>query len=333
MKRLFPALFFLSFLTGASNLRAQSSRDFVFVARRSGIGEVLDAATLATVARIHFDFHVERLAASVDGSKVRVEGYASGAPCCKHYNFDPVTSKLEEDIPSRQGRDGFGECLLSPDGRWCVQLKSFRDPVLKMVDCTDPRSARELVPPNLPPQDSSGNWYSQGAWSGERFYLYVSRPDDPGLLWIVPPGVESLGAGIPVTSFNEAPGCSPRLPVVKHLVAAAGRLFLFESFGNTNKSSRQCSGLPGGAWIVDPDTGRLTAHIAPEFHFSGLIAAPSGAVVYGVGEPDQLVRWSALDGKVTNSRVLGPGEVLTIAAGRLQQPLAGDVTALASNER
>ncbi len=333
MKRLIPALFFLTLLIEALSLWSQPSHDFVFVARRSGTGEVLDAATLATVARIHFDFHVERLSATADGAKLQVQGYASGAPCCKHYTFDPATSKLEEDIPSRQSGDGFGPCIASPDGRWCFQLKSFLNPVLKMADRTDPHSTRELVPSNLPPQDGSGNWYSQGAWSGDRFFLYVSRPDDPGLLWIVPPGAESLGAGTPVAPFNEDAACGPRLPVVKHLVAAAGRLFLFESFGNTNKSSRQCSGLPGGAWSVDPATGRLAGPIAPEFHFSSLIADPSGAVLYGIGEPDQLVRWNALDGKVTNTRALGPGESLTIASGRLTQPPAGDVTALANNER
>lgn len=341
MKWRFPALFFLSFLTGAPNLRSQPSGDLVFVARRSGIAEVLDSATLGTVARIHFDFHVERLSASADGSKVQVEGYASGAGCCRHYTFDPATSKLENDVLSRQGGDGFGSCLVSPDGRWCFQLKSFQGPVLQMVDRADPRSARQLMPPNLPPQDSSGNWYVQGAWSGGRFYLYVSRPDDPGLLWVVSPGAESLGAGLAVAPSNEVPGCGPRLPVAKNLVMSGGRLFLFESFGNRNKSSRPCPGLPGGAWMVDPATGRLAAHIAPEFHFSSLIADPSGAVLYGaalggsdsMGEPEQLVRLNALDGKVTNSRVLGPGESLTIAAGRLNRPLAGDVTALASNGR
>ena len=342
MKRLIPALFFLSFLTGAPNLRAQPAQDFVFVARRSGIAEVLDAATLATVARLHFDFHVERLSASADGSKVQVQGYASGAGCCQHYTFDPVTLKLEQDVPFREGRDGFGQCLVSPDGRWCFQLKSFRGPGLKMVDRSDPQSARQLVPPDLPPENNSGNWYAQGAWSGDRFYLYVSRPDDPGRLWAVLPGTESLGPGIPVAAFNEDAGCGRRLPVVKHLVAAGGKLFLFESFGNRNKDSRSwCSGLPGGAWILDPATGRIAAQIAPEFHFNSLIADPSGAALYGaalagsgsVGETEQVVRLNALDGKVTNTRALGDGEVLTIAAGRLAQPLSGDLTALANNER
>ncbi len=341
MKRLFPALFFLSFLTGAPSLRAQPSGDFVFVARRSGLAEVLDAATLATVARIHFDFHVERLSASADGSKVQVQGYASGAGCCQHYTFDPATSKLEQDVPFRQSRDGFGPCLVSPDGRWCFQLKSFPGPGLKVVDRADPQSARQLVPPDLPPENNSGNWYAQGAWSGDRFYLYVSRPDDPGRLWVVSPGTGSLGAGIPVAAFNEDAGCGCRLPVVKHLVEAGGKLFVFESFGTRDKGGRQCSGLAGGAWILDPATGRLTAQIAPEFHFSSLLADPSGTALYGaalagsgsVGETEQVVRLNALDGKVTNSRYLGPGEVLTIAAGRLTRPVSGDLTALANNER
>ena len=342
MKRLLPALFFLSFLTGATNLRAQTSHDFVFVARRSGTGEVLDATTLATVARIQFDFHLERLSASADGSNLQVQGYASGAGCCQHYVFDPASSKLEKDTPFREGRDGFGPCLVSPDGRWCFQLKSFQGPALKMVDRGDPASARQLIPPDLPPENNSGNWYAQGAWSGGRFYLYVSRPDDPGRLWAVLPGAESLGAGIPVAPFNEDAGCGQRLPVAKHFVAAGGNFFLFESFGNRNKDTRpSCSGLPGGAWMVDPATGRLTAHVAPEFHFSSLVAGSSGAALYGaalagsgsMGETGQVVRCDARDGKVTNSRYLGPGEVLIISAGRLAGPLSGDLTALAGRDR
>ena len=38
-------------------LWSQRSGDFLLVARRSGIAEILDAVTLQTVTRIHFDFH------------------------------------------------------------------------------------------------------------------------------------------------------------------------------------------------------------------------------------------------------------------------------------
>ncbi len=317
----------------------QASGDLVFVARRSGVGEVLDAATLETVARIHFDFHLDRLSASgADASKLNVAGYTSGSGCCKHYIFDAATYRLEQEGPSSPVYNGnFGDCFISSDGRWCFRLKSFQGPVLRIVDRTGSEPPRELIPPGVPVGDESGNSYAQGAWSADRFYLYVARPDHPGLLWIVSPDAKPLSTGIPVAPFNEDPNCSRHSPVVKNLVAAGGNLLLYETFGNRNKSSRRCAGLPGGAWIVDPATGRLVNQIAPEFHFSSLIANPSGTALYGValalggndslGEPEQVVRLNAHDGTVTNVRALGPGESLLIAVGRISVALTGDLTA------
>jgi hypothetical protein len=224
--------------------------------------------------------------------------------------------------------------LTSPDGRWQFTLNSFRGPSVETLDLRGRGQARKLLPPTLPPEDESGNWHAQGAWSGSRFYLYVSRPDDAGLLWTVSPGAESLPAGIPVAAFNEAPNCYKRLPVERGLVAAGGNLFLYEPFGNRNKGARLCEGLPGGAWMLDPATGRLTRQVATELHFSGLIADPAEPVLYGValgggnslGEPEQLVRLNALDGTVIKSRILGPGESLQVSVARLRDIRDGDVT-------
>jgi hypothetical protein len=50
----------LFLLVAPVTLWSQRSGDFLLVARRSGIAEILDAVTLQTVTRIHFDFHVEK---------------------------------------------------------------------------------------------------------------------------------------------------------------------------------------------------------------------------------------------------------------------------------
>jgi hypothetical protein len=202
-----------------------------------------------------------------------------------------------------------------------------------MSDLREGGPALELIPPGLPPEDDSGNWNAQGVWSGSRFYLYVSRPDDPGLLWTISPGAESLEAGIPVAPFNEIPGCRWILPVTKRLLAAGGNLLLFEPFGNRNRGSRLCDGLPGGAWILDPATGRLDRQIAPELHFSTLMSDPSQSELYGIalsgegnhGEPEQLVRLNAPDGRVIRSRNMGHGESLAITVSPLGEIPLGDM--------
>jgi hypothetical protein len=87
----------------ALNLWAQPSKEFIFAARQPGIAEVIDADSLETVAQIHVDytiaqthvdFHVERFSASADGSKLNLEGYTTGAGCCKHYAVDPRPDPL-----------------------------------------------------------------------------------------------------------------------------------------------------------------------------------------------------------------------------------------------
>jgi hypothetical protein len=331
MRRLFQTVVCLLVLTGASDLRSQAPREFIFAARRSGVAEVVDSVTLETVARIHFGFHVERLSASADGSQLDVAGYGAG-PCCSHYTLDPATWKLEE-APSSEKTD-YGDCLVSPDGRWCFRLKSFRGPTLKTLDRRAPGLASELIPAGLPAENSEGNWAAQGVWSGDRFYLYVARPNDPGFLWTVLPGAERLGAGMAVAPFNEALSCQERLPVDKGIVAAAGNIFLYEPFGSKADRAGTCEmTLPGGAWIVDTATGRLTNQIAAGFHFNRLIPDQSGATLYGValGKADwegrvQLVRLDGRDGTVMQSRIFEPG-VMQIATGSLGKILVGDVVA------
>ena len=323
----------LLMLRGASDLWSQGPTEFLFAARRSGIAEVVDAVTLDTVARVHFGFQVERLSANADGSRLEVAGYAAGAPCCKHYTLDLATLKLEEEVPSSES-SGYGACLVSPDGGWCFRLKSFRGPALKVVDLREPEAARVLIPPDLPEENSEGNWSATGVWSGARFYLYVQRPNDPGLLWTVLPGTQVLGTGTEVAPFSEALGCRARLPVSKSLVAAAGNIFLYEPFGSKADRAGTCGmALPGGAWMLDTDTGRLTNQVAALFHFNSLIPDPYGSTLYGVAlgkadwnGPVQVVRLDGRDGTVLQTRTFEPG-VLQIAIGLLAKVPAGDVSA------
>jgi hypothetical protein len=332
--RLLRISFALFLLAGGWNLRAQDSRDLIFVARRSGVAEVLNATTLDTLARIHVGFRVERFSASADGSKLEIAGYAAGAGCCKHYMLDPGTGRLKEK-PAAGYNGNFGDCLTSPDGHWCFQLKSFRGPALKMVNLEQPGPARVLTPPDLPEESSSGTWGASGVWSGAEFYLYVQGPDNPGFLWNVRPGAETLGAAVKVAPFGEAPDCrTRRLPVWKSIVAAAGNVFLYEPFGSKADRTAVCgAALPGGAWVVDPATGGLRKQIAPEFRFSHVVPDTAGTSLYGVAlgvegwdGPVRIVKLDAREGTPLESRTFDPG-VLQIGVGRLQKVPAGDVSA------
>jgi hypothetical protein len=246
----FSIIGFCLVLWSASELRSQTPGEFVLVARRTGAVEILNAVTLQTVGQLHFDLHVEKLSASPDGTALYVDGYGRG-PCCRHFALDLATAILTEigALPdASRSRDSFGNTQISPNGRWRFELKSFRGPALRTIDLSS-GAVVDLAPSALPLTEEAcgGNWYAQGAWSGDRFYFYVACPNHPGFLWTVSPGAHELGAGIPVASFAVNSACRSSLPVVKTLAAAAGKLFLYESFGSKSDRTSGCTAaLPGG---------------------------------------------------------------------------------------
>lgn len=316
----------------AWHIRAQDSKDFLLAARRTGVAELIDPATLETISRIHFDFHVERLAASADGSTLYVDGYYGEGGCCEHYALDLKTLKLREPGPT-EGIEPHNS-IRSSDGRWLFQLRSFRGLALKIFDGHTGES-RELIPRALPvtEDDCGGNWAAEGAWSGARFYFYVECPKHPGLVWTVSPEDRELGESVLVAPFAEAPGCQHPLPVVKMFVAAGGELLLYESFGSKADRTAECqTELPGGAWILDSATGRLTRQIGAGFHFNWLIPDRSGSLLYGVdpgnaawGGPVRLVVLDRQADKILSSRIFDPA-ILQIAIGSLRGAPQGDVT-------
>ncbi|HLK47660.1 MAG TPA: hypothetical protein VKT49_05970 [Bryobacteraceae bacterium] len=311
------------------SLWAQDQRQLILVARRSPLVEILDSANLQTVASIHFDTRIELVTASEDHSTLNIRAY-DGHACCSPYTLDTATRKLVKTVSNQ--RDYFGECLISQDGRWCARLKSFRGPALRMLD-TKQGTVRELVPPELPPEDPAGNWSATGAWSGDYFFLYIKRPADGGFLWAIPPDTEKLGPGTSVASFGESGGCIERWPVDKAIVAAGKRIFLYEPFGDKTDRSAGCSEPPpGGAWEVDPANGKLSNEIAPRLHFNAIVSGQSGLSLYGVlpGSPNwqspvEVVTLRAADGSVEQSRTFGPG-VLRIGIGSLATSLIGYVS-------
>jgi hypothetical protein len=333
MRRLSPTCAFLLLLvSAASDLRPEDSKNFILAARRTGVAELIDPGTLTTVARIHFDFHVERLFASAEGSALYVDGlYVDGhsTGCCKHYRLDLRTLKLTE-VRSYEGNHTQSS-LVSADGRWRFEPKSFRGPALNIFDLVT-GAVQELIPGGLPltEEGCGGNWVAQGTWAGDHFYFYVACPNHPGFLWSVSPEASRLGTAVAVAPFGEEDGCKWRFPKLKMLVAAGNKLFLYEPFSTS--ATRGCqTPVQGGAWMIDPATGNFVDRIAGGFHFNVLVPDRSGSALYGVDPGDaawrgpvQLVALGGQDYHFVKSRIFDPG-VLQIAIAQLQQVPEGDV--------
>ena len=329
MIRQFPAVLLLISLATVC-VRAQDAREVVLAARRTPVVEVIDATTLDTIARLHFDLRVDKLQPSADGRELFIDGYPQDGGCCRHYLLDLASLKLTD----RNIRNYPIVHLPSPDGRWRFDLKNFPGPSLTTVNL-DTKEASELIPGGLPAEDSSGNWAGTGTWSGHRFYFYVERPNHPGFLWIVLPGDRKLGQAVPIEPFSEMPSCRDRLPISKTLLAAGDSLFIYEPFGSKADRTGACqTQVPGGAWKLDPATGHFTGYIAPEFHFNVLRASQSGSTLYGVDPgsanwsgPVRLVTLDSRNGAILKTRSFDPG-VLQISVGHVRGVPTGDVQVL-----
>ena len=329
MKRLF--LCFLA-CAATANLRSEAFSGYILAANRTNIAEVIDASTLETVARIRFDFRVERISGA-GPLQLTVAGYTDGAACCTEYTLDLGTLRLTPRAPST-ARDNFGPPIMSPDGRWGAGIRNFRGPALRMVDRTT-GVGHDLIPTGLSLSEEvcGGNWAAQGTWSGDRFYLYVACPHHSGLLWSVAPEATELGTEVQVDPFNQLPDCRHPLPVARGLIAVGTELFLYETAGS--KGSRSCPvDAPGGLWMLDPLTGRLHDPIAQNLYFGEMQADRSGALLFGVVHAHlnslgaaQLVAINPHNGKIAKSRDI-QGGVLNISLATLGVVRGGDLKAV-----
>jgi hypothetical protein len=302
----------------------------ILAASRAGIVELIDPATLETVGRIHFDFSLRNaglngVSASADGSVLYVEGPISSHPngCCELYSVHLATMRaaIVASFAGTRSRNAFvtsgsvtyaGTNLavagarwhLSPDGRWLFGVRNVPGPVLDVYDVAQRQVVRRLVPAN---QNWDGG--TKGDWSGERFYLFAGDNSGSGRLWTVSPETTQLNAGVAVEAFGRVAGC--REPVPVEIVAVGTQVFLYETFGWTVDRRDRCPGVSGGAWPVDPVTGQLSRQVAPDLHFSTLLADPNRPILYGLAPGNsnwsaavQLVRINAADGRISQSRLL-----------------------------
>jgi len=298
-------------LLASALLQAQDSNSYILAARRSGAIEIIDPATLATIGRIHFDLPSKKvvlngISASADGTMLYVEGpipnNANG--CCVLYSIDLATLKTRQvaDIPGTTSRAAFvtsdGITYQVPVMRSSYSLSS-RDAV-NLYDAAQGKFVRYIAPTGL-----GQGWWHNGISMDDRFLFYGARGDGTAArLWSVSRDATELGEGVALEPFEEVPNCHG--PVERGMTAAAGNLFIYEMFGWKLDRRNSCSGVPGGAWVVDPESGRLLAHVATDFYFSELVADRANGELYGisVGDPGwrkvELLRIDATDGRYCN---------------------------------
>jgi hypothetical protein len=346
-------------LASCGLLRAQEQKTYILAAHRSGAVEIIDPATLRSMGRIRFGTPpnngiLDAAYASTDGSKLYVEGgrrtyspVTGPGGCCMLWSVNLSTLRVvavgsttphaecliiangvvyrSAELFGHGAANGVSGCLsflnLSADHHWLV------GPDLDLHDL-----AKGTIVPLALPRRLRGDRYTAGTWSGDRFYLYAWKNDgSTSRLWTLLPGKWRLGQGVWVEPFGEAAGCSKFRD--EGITSAGGKLFLYEKFGFKGDRRAVCSNprIPGGAWQVDSETGKLLRHVAADLHFSELLSDGVHPMLYGLASQDagwslpaSLVRIDATTGRVLQSRVLGP-DFWRITLGPLGATPTGDV--------
>src|SRR5581483_12521345 len=262
----FAALLFIISVVMPRVVTAEDAKEFLLAAGRNGTIQIMDPSTLETIATLHVDLPpssagLNGVAASPDGQQLYIWGPTATRPniCCYLYavNMTTLEATVAADIPGSSSyhvwvptpgiiydartllgpnlmneypeirRDA--QMLLSPGHDALAALRSFRGPSIAVFDLRR-GTAVQMTPAALPPENSKGNWAVAGSWSGDKLYVYVSRPDDPGWVWTLSKDQREMGEGVPAAQFGEMAACARRFPVYKMVVAASGRVYVYEPF-------------------------------------------------------------------------------------------------------
>lgn len=335
-----------------------AARDYIVAVRRGGVIEFFDPGNLETVSRIHFNLPEQSVGfngvfASSDGSMLYLEGPIGNSPedlrgCCSLYSIDLATLETKAVAwiwGSRSRRailisDGIayrlsstmadsvhaGQWHFSPDRHWLFGVRS--GPAVDIYEFAAKNLVRQLTAPGL--AGDPGQRFQTGAWLGDRFYLYATEANGSGRLWTVSPETTELGDGLDVPALN--PDCSGPAPT--GITGAGSHLFVYQIFGSKIDPRSQCGdGMAGGAWTLDPATGRLMDQMTSNLHFWSLIPNADSSALYGLSygtadtlSPVELVRIDAQNLHVTRERLLDTDYWWIIAAPLRSIP-SGDVWA------
>lgn len=136
----------------------------------------------------------------------------------------------------------------------------------------------------------------------------------PARVWTESPGRTEIERDAYIPQFGLVSGCRFAFPVEVAIAAGGGHMFIYEVFGSKGDRRPLCRGqqVPGGAWMVNPDTGQFLNRVASDLHFSTLIPDRTGSVWYGLASESyhwnspKLVRVDAWSGEVLQTRLLEP---------------------------
>ncbi len=166
--------------------------------------------------------------------------------------FSVHTLQREPAIP-RSIAPGVYTLRFSPDGRLPFGVSNFPAPTVDILDF----DRRRLVQRFTVPQDLT----VLGAWISNAYYLYGYRKGT-GQLWRVNADNSALEGPVKIDFPDLASECKMR---EQEILGAGGRLFLYELFGSKGDRRDGCPRkIPGGLFSVDPQTGGILAHLAPD---------------------------------------------------------------------
>jgi len=330
---------------------ACASDAVLLASRRGGWIEAFDLETLRTVSRIRVPEMTEAVASDPQGKRLFLTApteYSKG--CCALFAFDPQSLQLSflvkpslsatitpSGVFTQRGNVGIEVFDLlslkrlptihapgvyrfeaSSDGRRLFGLSNFPHPSLDLFDAVQ----GSLIASQSLPDGSK----SAGAWLDQQFFLFTLQSGQAMLRPISPNGQTGPVATLSVSS--SFPDC---VETPYAMIASAGKLILYPSFGG--KGDSNCQG-PGGFAIADPGTG-LVLDRFDSSRFRQIVASPDGRYLYGleVGMPAwrrrvQILKMDAT-GRVIGQRDLDP-DVWYLIAGRIPQQLLGQMDLSAS---
>ena len=328
-----------SLLSFSGMALCQTAKDYLVSAQRSGVIQFRDPATLDILSSIDLDLPanstgVNGVLADPNGRTLYIEGPEHMDPngasgCCWLYSIDlaSVQAKVAAGIWGTNSRRRFvnaGSSLLttisdvalaatqveddrwqiSPDGRWWAGLRS--GPSVDLYDASRNKIVRSLMA-----EQGNAEWYLNGAWIKDQFYIYTTH-DGSGWLWHVSPDSDHLGEPVAVPGPVSIEGCEKGIPPLTDMSAVGDRLVVNEAFGGKVDRRQQCDAVRGGAWIIiDPASQQSVMNIASQLYFWRLIPSTDGTSLYGVtsdapfvGSPSQLVHLDAHSGKILRTQSL-----------------------------
>ena len=284
--------------------------DVLYASRRSGVIEAISLDTLETRSRIRMPGRVESVAPDSSGRRLFVALPLIADPngCCALYAFDLASGRLKflaepalratsttgrvltqrsnagiEVFDSRNltqlpalKASGLQRMQPSMDGRWLFATASSPQASLVLFDLV---RGVETWRANL-----AGNAVMEGAWIGDRFFLFSVDRASNGRLWRVDPDHPELRNSIAVSLPRDVlPGCEA---IVQDIVAAGDRLVAYPVFGHKLDKRSECPQDPGGFIVIDPETGAASPRRASAAHFRQIVASADGQYLYGLDVGD-----------------------------------------------